>query len=197
MGMTEVRELSKPLERKTYRYADYLRWPEGTRVELIRGVPHAMAPAPSRRHQRVLGELFAHFSSFLRGKGCEVYAAPFDVRLPEGDEADEETMTVVQPDITLVCDPSKLDDRGCKGAPDLVVEVISPSSIKLDLTVKKALYERAGVKEYWIVYPAEKIILVHLLNEEGKYESLETYSEGDTVSVRVLPGLSIEAGSIF
>ncbi|WP_273386755.1 Uma2 family endonuclease [Cohnella zeiphila] len=174
-----------------------MRWPEGTRMELIGGEPHAMTPAPSRQHQRVLGALFVQFSNFLHGKSCEVYAVPFDVRLPEGGEADEDTMTVVQPDITLVCDPSKLDDRGCKGAPDLVVEVISPASIKLDLTVKKSLYERAGVKEYWIVYPAEKIILVHLLNGEGKYESLDTYSADDTVTVSVLPGMSFATEEIF
>jgi Uma2 family endonuclease len=114
--------------RKDYTYGDYLAWPEGERWEIIEGVPQMMA-APSRVHQEILTELLTQFSTYLRGKPCRVYPAPFGVRLPVGNEKDLDIPTVVEPDISIVCDQSKLDDQGCKGAPDLVVEIISPSSV--------------------------------------------------------------------
>ncbi|PYI53047.1 Uma2 family endonuclease [Paenibacillus flagellatus] len=189
--------MSMPSDRSRYTYADYLKWGEGERVELIEGYAYAMTPAPSRAHQEVLLALASEFSNFLRGKRCRAYIAPFDVRLPRGTETDEETLTVVQPDLSVVCDPGKLDDRGCKGAPDLIVEVVSPGSLKLDTTVKRKRYEQAGVREYWVVYPNEKAVLTYFLEESGRFDEGESYGKEDTIAVRVLDGLSIPLERVF
>ena len=149
-------------------YADYLGWPEDQRVELIEGVAYAMAPAPSRLHQRVTFELAREIADALEESGCEVNVAPFDVRLPEGDEADEAIDTLVQPDISVVCDPSKLDDKGCRGAPDWIIEVLSPGTAGHDQVRKLSLYERHGVKEYWLVHPVDRVVIMYRL-EAGTY----------------------------
>ncbi len=149
-------------------YRDYRGWPEDQRCELIDGLAYAMAPAPSRRHQRLVGELFRVLADALEGSGCEVNVAPFDVRLPEGDEADDDIATVVQPDISVVCDPSKLDDKGCRGAPDWLIEVLSPGSAGHDQVRKLALYERHGVGEYWLVHPIDRVLTVYRLHD-GAY----------------------------
>ena len=133
---------------ETYTYGDYLRWDDGERWELIDGVAYNMTPAPNRRHQAILRELSYQFTAFLAGKPCEVYFSPFDVRLPEHNEKDEEVTTVVQPDLVVICDPDKLDDRGCRGAPDLVNEILSPSTSRKDMKTKLELYEKRGVREY-------------------------------------------------
>ncbi len=138
-----VKETAK---NKLYTYGEYLNWNDENRYELIDGRVHLMSPAPFRQHQKVLGELFRQFSIYLFDKDCEIYVAPFDVRLPEGDEKDEDIRTVVQPDIVVVCDIDKLDEKGCKGAPDLVVEVLSPASFGRDRKDKRDLYERHGVR---------------------------------------------------
>ncbi|EXJ14037.1 Uma2 family endonuclease [Imhoffiella purpurea] len=149
-------------------YADYLGWPEDQRFELIEGVAYAMAPTPTRQHQRLVGELFRVIADALEGSGCEVNIAPFDVRLPEGDEADGDIDTLVQPDISVVCDPAKLDDRGCRGAPDWIVEVLSPATAGHDQVRKLSLYERHGVKEYWLVHPVDRVVIIYRL-EAGAY----------------------------
>lgn len=131
-----------------YTYRDLLSWPEDQRWELIDGVAYDMTPAPIRRHQEILGDLHLQIGNFLIGKPCRVYMAPFDVLIPKHDEGEEEIDTVVQPDIAVVCDRSKLTERGCKGAPDLVIEILSPSTAEKDTLTKLKLYERAGVKEY-------------------------------------------------
>jgi Uma2 family endonuclease len=184
-------------EDKKYSYKDYLNWPDSERWELIGGVAYGMAPAPSRRHQKVLAALLSEFYNFLKGKDCEVYGAPFDVRLPEGDEKDEEIKTVVQPDLVVVCDKSKLDDKGCKGSPDLVVEIVSPSTASMDYIEKLALYERHGVKEYWIVHPADEIVMVYKLAGYTKYGRAEIYARNDKVGVGVFDGLEINLKEIF
>ncbi|MFB9273751.1 Uma2 family endonuclease [Cohnella cellulosilytica] len=189
--------MSMPLEQPKLTYRQYLRWPEGARIELIDGDVYNMTPAPSRMHQKILMALGTKFATYLRGKTCEVYPAPFDVRLPKPGVADEDTDTVVQPDITVVCDVSKLDDRGCKGPPDLVVEIISPGSLKLDISTKKSLYEASGVKEYWIVYPSEKIVTIYTLSANGKYETLESYSMDDAIPVSIFPDFVIHANEIW
>lgn len=183
--------------KKRYNYADYLNWPENEKWEIIDGVPYNMTPAPSRRHQKISGALFNRLYNYLEGKPCEVYSAPFDVRLPVSNETDEQIQTVVQPDLVVVCDPSKLDERGCKGAPDLVVEILSPLTAKKDLREKFFLYERVGVKEYWIVHPAEKTISVFKLEEELKYGRAEIYSEEDKLTTEILAGLQIDLSSVF
>lgn len=186
-----------PMKQRRYNYGDYLKWSEGERVEIIEGRPHAMTPAPSRIHQEVLLALGTEFAGYLRGKKCRIYLAPFDVRLPKGSETDEETDTVVQPDLSIICDPGKLDDRGCRGAPDLIAEVISPGSLKHDMTVKKNLYERSGVKQYWLVYPLEKIVMVYTLGEDGRYNDGETYGQAGAIEVSVLDDFVLQLERVF
>lgn len=148
---------------KSYTYADYLTWRFNERVELIKGwiqkmpaSPSGRSPAPRRLHQEVEGNLHGLFWNFLNNKNCKVYESPFDVRLDKNIGAkDNETTTVIQPDISVICDLEKLDDRGCVGAPDLIIEILSPSTIKKDYTVKYDLYEENGIKEYWQVNPCK------------------------------------------
>jgi Uma2 family endonuclease len=185
------------LERNNYNYGDYLTWPEEERWEIIDGVPHMMAP-PSRIHQEILTELLTQFSTYLREKPCRVYPAPFGVRFPIGNEtSDQEITTVVEPDITVVCDQSKLDDHGCKGTPDLIVEIVSPSSVKNDMLKKFNLYEKAGVKEYWIVEPNGKIVTVFILGDNDRYGRQEVYSEDDEIQVGVFNNLKINLKAVF
>lgn len=176
-------------ERHTY--ADYLTWDDGARYELIDGVPRLMSPAPSTAHQEVSGSIFLQIGNYLKGKPCKVFSAPFDVRLcPDG--ADD---TVVQPDISVVCDPSKLDARGCKGAPDMVVEILSPSTLRQDQFVKYHKYLAAGVREYWLVSPEARGVQVYLLRG-GEYVS-RMYEGEDAVPVSVLDGCVIALGDVF
>ncbi len=146
-------------------YAEYCRWPDDGRWELIDGVAYAMAPAPARRHQELLGELFRQAANALQGQPCRVFIAPFDVRLPRAGEADDAVDTVVQPDLSVVCDAAKLDERGCRGAPDWVVEVLSPATAGHDHILKRAVYERAGVREYWLVHPVDRIVTIYGLHD--------------------------------
>lgn len=156
-----------------------------------------MAP-PSRIHQEILGELFTQIHNYLYGKPCRVYASPFGVRLPAGNEkSDQEITTVVEPDIVVVCDQSKLDDRGCKGAPDLIIEIVSPASVKNDMLKKFNLYERAGVKEYWIVEPNGKIVTVFILGDNTQYGRQKVYSEDDEIQISVFKDLKINLKPVF
>jgi Uma2 family endonuclease len=192
--------MSLPLKRQTekqYTYRDYLQWDEGERCELIEGIAFDMAPAPSRQHQDILRELLTLFSIYLKDKKCRVYPAPFDVRLPAGEEKDEDIKTVVQPDISVICDSSKLDEKGCRGAPDLIIEITSPSTSKKDMIFKLSLYEKAGVKEYWIVWPEGKTVMVFKLSENGKYGRPEVYSDEDTVKVGIFKDFEIDMKNVF
>jgi Uma2 family endonuclease len=180
-----------------YTYADYLNWPEDEKWEIIHGEPHAMSPAPSTDHQAILGELFFQFRGYLKNRSCQVFVAPFDVRIPQKDENDEETKSVVQPDISIICDKNKIDSRGCKGAPDLIVEIVSSSTFRKDVKDKFFLYEASGVREYWLVYPNEKTVMVYKLEENGKYGRPEVYSEEDSVKVGIFQELNIELKEIF
>ncbi|QCJ43861.1 Uma2 family endonuclease [Bacillus sp. S3] len=185
-----------PNEKRKYSYADYLTWSEGKRHELIDGEIFDMSPAPSRGHQRVLRELSTAFSIFLRDKKCEVFFAPFDVRLLTENKHDNEINNVVQPDLSIVCDQEKLDDRGCNGAPDMIIEVLSPSSVKLDRWKKFHLYEKAGVKEYWLVDPVNESVEIHLLI--GDYYKFQgVFTKDDSISVHVLTGLELDLNQIF
>ena len=148
-------------------YGDYLGWPEDVRYELIDGVAYLMV-APARQHQEIVMELSRQVANALEGKPCRPYAAPFDVRLPKRDEADEQVDTVVQPDVLVVCDRAKLDARGARGAPDWVVEVLSPSTAGHDQTHKLGAYERAGVPEVWLVHPNDRVLTVYRL-DNGRY----------------------------
>ena len=180
-----------------FTYQDYLTWPTNERWELLNGKPYNMTPAPSRRHQEISGQLHTLFNNYLKGKTCRVYAAPFDVRLPQPQESDEQTSTVVQPDIVVVCDKTKLDHQGCKGSPDLVVEITSPSTFQKDLKEKLILYERVGVLEYWLIYPESNTICVFHLTLEGKYSRPEVYTEQDSIVVGIFGDLTIELPEVF
>ena len=179
---------------KQYTYADYLLWQFSERVELIRGFINKMSPAPSRFHQVVSSNLNAYLHQFFRGKPCTLYAAPFDVRLPIPSKNKE--ITIVQPDLCVVCDESKLDDSGCNGAPELVIEILSPNNSKHDLDTKFKLYEEAGVLEYWIVEPVEKMLLVYTLIN-GKYIGLPPQTEGENIQSRLFPAIEIAVIDVF
>jgi Uma2 family endonuclease len=185
-----------PNEKEKYSYADYLTWDEGARFELIDGEIFNMSPAPSRRHQQVLRELSTAFSVFLREKECEVFFAPFDVRLLVENKQDDDINNVVQPDLSIVCDKDKLDDKGCNGAPDMIIEILSPSSVKLDRWRKFQLYEKAGVKEYWLVDPINESVEIYLLIS-GQYKFQGVFTKDDTISVNILTGLKLDLNQIF
>ncbi|MGG5252204.1 Uma2 family endonuclease [Neobacillus sp. SM06] len=185
-----------PNEKEKYSYADYLTWNEGERLELIDGEIFNMSPAPSPRHQQVLRELTTAFSVFLREKECEVFFAPFDVRLLADNKQDVDIINVVQPDLLIVCDKEKLDEKGCKGAPDMIVEILSPSSVKLDRWKKYQLYEKAGVKEYWLVDPVNHSVEIHLLND-AQYKFQGVFTKGDTVTVNLFPDFKLDLDRIF
>lgn len=185
-----------PAENERYTYQDYLDWPGPDRYELIDGEAYLMA-GPAHVHQRILGEILRQLLNFLEGKKCQAIAAPFDVRLfeKEGDNP-EDVDTVVQPDILVVCDTSKLDDQGCKGAPEMVIEILSPSTQRHDRLVKLNLYGRAGVKEYWIVNPADQSAQVYLL-EGIAFRPHEVYGPKDVAKVNTLDGCFIEMCKVF
>lgn len=180
-----------------FTYADYLAWPEDERWELIDGQAHAMSPAPTNAHQLVVGELFAKIHHHLRGEPCRPFVAPFDVRLPKGSTANDAIDTVVQPDISVVCDPAKLkDNRGCLGAPDWVIEVVSPGSALRDQKVKRALYERHGVAEYWLVHPVDRTVAIYRLGERG-YDKPLLFGCGDACAPLAFPDLDIVVEEVF
>ena len=177
-----------------FTYADYKAWDlkPGERFELINGVAYAMS-APNVSHQRLVAMLTGEFYAFLKGKTCEVFPSPFDVRLfYEEDESDD---TVVQPDVVVICDPQKLDEEGYRGAPDLVVEILSPSNTAIEMGRKLNLYREAQVKEYWVVDPKNKNISIYQLRN-GEYV-LQIYHAKDTVRPGILPGLEIPLSTVF
>ncbi len=179
-------------------YADYLNWPDDERWEIIDGVAYAMSPAPGRRHQELSVELGRQFANHLKCKPCKLFSAPFDVRLAERlGMSDDKVETVVQPDLLVVCDSSKLDERGCNGPPDLIIEITSPSTGKNDLTIKFDLYQRHGVKEYWIVHPAEQTVMVFKLLENGMYGVPGRFGGSDQIDVPLLGELVIALGDVF
>ena len=183
-------------ELRRYTYGDLMKWDDGIRYELYNGIPVALA-SPSNVHQEIVAALTAELHIFLRGKPCRVYPSPFDVRLFDtDDDRPEDSEYVVQPDLMVVCDKSKVDRYGIHGAPDLVVEILSPSTRANDRLRKYNLYEQAGVREYWIVDPDIRVLLVHTL-EDGRYHSPDAYTAGSTVPVGVLEGCSIDLSTVF
>jgi len=181
---------------QVYSYADYYKWKFEERVELIKGRIFRMSPAPNRLHQELVGKLHIKLGIFLYDNPCKVYVAPFDVRLPKRSNSDNEISTVLQPDLCVVCDPEKLDTRGCIGAPDIVVEVLSPSDNKKELKNKYEAYEEAGVKEYWIVMPYEKTMFIYTMTD-GKYQPSKLLASGDIVTSSILPGFSLDLADLF
>lgn len=182
---------------KQYTFADYLTWIDDKRRELIGGFIKRLA-APGRIHQTISGNIFLKYGQFLENKPCKVYAAPFDVRLPVSNEKDDKKIyNVVQPDIVVVCDPEKLDDKGCIGAPDLIVEITSKSTGKKDVKDKFELYQNTGVMEYWIVMPEPKIVQIFILDENQKYQLKGMFAEGDIISPGMFPDLKISVDDVF
>lgn len=168
-----------------FTYSHYLSWPDEERWELIEGIPFDMSPAPTPYHQEILGNLFFQIKKNMKEGKCKLYQAPLDVRLPEKGMRDEDTLSVVQPDILLVCDPEKIDDRGCKGAPDFIVEILSPSTAKKDMTFKLHLYEKHEVPEYWVVQPETQMVMVYKLNKQNRYDRAETFFKDDVISLTI------------
>ncbi len=178
-----------------YSYADYLKWKFEERVEIIKGKVFHLA-APRRRHQGISMEISTQINLFLSGSKCKIYSAPFDVRLPVSKD-DTKTFTVVQPDICVICNPDKLDEKGCNGAPEFIIEILSPSSSERDAIIKFDLYEEVGVKEYWMVYPDVNLVDVFLLNENGKYQLVKKYAAKQKVPVNVLESCEVDLEKVF
>lgn len=196
--ITDINQLD--LDKK-YTYADYLTWQFDEMVELIRGKVFRMSATPNRRHQEISSGLLLSIGKFLEGKPCRVYHAPFDVRLPLPLQKQKSNKidTVVQPDISVICDLSKLDDQGCNGAPDWVLEILSPATSKKDLTEKFDIYQHAGVQEYWVVYPFEQIVMPYLLDHHGKYQPLRAnpFVKGEKIPVGVFDGFEVNLEEVF
>lgn len=189
--------LAKRLNDAIYSFGDYLQWPEDERWELINGTAFNMAAAPTRKHQKILGELYRQISNFLVDKTCDVYSAPFDVRFPEADEKEYEIKTVLQPDISVICDQTKLDEKGCLGSPDFIIEIISPFTLQRDMGEKFFIYEKFGVKEYWLVHPGDRTLMVFKLQQDNKYGRPEIYFSRGIAEVGIIPGLTIDLATVF
>jgi len=184
----------------TYSYADYVTWQWTEMSELIQGKIFKMSPAPNTAHQRVSLELSRQIANYLKGKKCKAFSASFDVRLPlsKSKKNDQDIFTVVQPDICVICDPGKIDERGCLGAPDWIIEILSRQTSSKDLRQKFDVYQQTGVREYWVVHPVEQTVLVYVLNSKGKYESeLMPYVQEDMLSPITLPELVIDLAQVF
>lgn len=195
--MAPITSLSQLDATKTCSYADYLTWKFDEFVELIKGKLVRPIADPSRLHQVYSLNIAAEARQFLKGQPCQVYVAPFDVRLTTaGANGDQQIATVVQPDICVVCDLVKLDDRGCVGAPDWIVEILSPGNTSRDTKTKFDLYEESGVLEYWIVFPGIKTVAVYVLDQD-QYRLSAEYAAPGPVPVHTLPGLALEWTEIF
>ena len=190
--------LSKLDVNKRYSYADYLQWRFQERVELIRGKIFKMSPAPGTEHQKISRQLSLAVFQYFDRKECQAFSAPFDVRLPRTKEnSDEEAHTVVQPDLCVICDPEKIDERGCLGAPGLIIEILSPGNSKKEMRDKFEVYEESGVREYWLVNPSDKTVLVYVLNDEGRYIGLQPLTEDQNAKAAIFPELEINLKEVF
>lgn len=190
-------EVKEPdLAFNNYSYADYLSWTKDEMVEIIKGRVFKMSPAPKKIHQKISWRLSGLLYNYLKDKKCQAFSAPFDVRLPIKSIKNEEIFTVVQPDICVICDLEKLDDAGCIGAPDLIIEILSKGNNKKELKNKYEVYEESGVKEYWIIHPEEQTLLVNKL-VDGKYISSRLLTNGDEITTPILPGFTLNLNDVF
>lgn len=182
-----------------FSYSDYLQWTTSDRYELHEGLPVLMSPAPGERHQSVTGALFAELRAAFKAKGapCRVFIAPFDLVLPKETEDEPGASNVVQPDIFIVCDEKKITSRNCLGAPDIVIEVLSPSTALHDQGFKYDLYEKSGVREYWIVDPSAAYILRHMRNTDGRFARAGIYSRQEHIPVTVLGDDTLDLSLVF
>lgn len=189
--------MALPAEKPRYTFADALAWDDSERAEIIDGEVVMMAPPLSSIHQEISMELSSQLHAYLKGKKCKVYAAPFAVRLFETDgDGPEDVDTMVEPDISIICDPEKIDKHGCKGAPDMVAEILSPSTQRHDRFVKFSLYQRAGVREYWIVDSDSRTVQSFVL-ENGRYSVKEFGTAGEKMTVNVLGDCVIDLSEVF
>jgi Uma2 family endonuclease len=196
--MAKIIRLSDLDLSKTYSYADYLTWQLNETVELIKGKIMLMAPAPNVKYQRISMSLSCTLANFFRHKKCQLFAAPFDVRLYDRKKsllASQDIHTVVQPDLCVICDAEKLDEQGCNGAPDWIIEILSKGNSKKEMQIKYALYAESGVSEYWLIYPYEQAIYQFVLNE-GNYQLHAMYSEGYATPF-LFPDLQIDLAEVF
>ncbi len=184
-----------------YSYADYLTWQFEEMVELIKGkVYRNMSLAPNRRHQRIALKLTLRIGNFFENQSCQLFPAPFDVRLfdkKKSTKQNKDIYTIVQPDLCVICDPKKLDDQGCLGAPDWIIEIASPATRHKDQKVKLALYEENGVREYWIVFPEINSVAVYELQTDGRYRLRSLYNEADVAPVGIFPELAVNLADVF
>lgn len=183
-----------------YTYADYLTWMDDKRRELFNGFVKLMTPAPSRKHQEISFNLTGILRNYIVDKGCKGFAAPSDVRLlkDQSKRGDKDIFTVLQPDLYIVCDPSKLDDRGCIGAPDFVIEIVSAKDSKRDIRDKFEIYQQYGVREYWIVNPIDENLTVFVLDDNGKFHFGGMYAGDDIIPVNIFNGdLQIDLLEVF
>ena len=198
--MTKITQLDQLDLNQTYNYADYLTWQLNKAVELIKGKIMLMSPAPNVNHQRIERNLLVEIDKYLKSKRCEVFPAPFDVRLYDRKKSllkNQEIYTVVQPDLCVICNPELLDTQGCNGAPDWMIEILSKGNSKREMQIKYALYQEAGVQEYWIVYPEFEAIHQFVLNEQGCYELKNMYAEDDKAIPTLFSDLAIDLTEIF
>ena len=197
--MPAITDLAQLDPEGTYSYTDYLKWQFQERVELFRGKIMEMSPAPSIKHQRVAFRLSLQVGNVLSENPCEVFFAPFDVRLynrKKSVKANKDVFSVVQPDLCVVCDPAKLEDnQSCNGAPDLAVEILSPGNTKREMEQKFDLYEEAGVREYWLVHPQDENVLIYVLNEDERYIGLKPFTE--VAQSKIFPELSVDLEKLF
>jgi Uma2 family endonuclease len=194
--MAAITNINKLDLKGSYTYADYLTWNFKERLELFRGKIFKMSPAPNRNHQTISARIYLTFANVFKKNSCNVYYAPFDVRLVKTKTKDEKVVTVVQPDLCIICDEDKLDDRGCNGAPDLVVEILSPGNTQKEMGVKFDLYEENEVKEYWLVDPSEKTVLIYTLQNK-KYVGLKPFIIEDVLKSPLFPALKFKVKDIF
>jgi len=195
--MAPITSLSQLDFSKTYTYADYLAWKFDEFVELIRGQLMRPMAGPSTQHQELSQRLEYAILTFLRKSPCRMFHAPFDVRLTRSTgNGDAQIQTVVQPDICVVCDLSKIDQRGCLGTPDWIIEIVSPGNVGRDTKIKFDLYEESGVREYWVVFPGERTVLTYVLENE-RYELAAEYAAPGLMPVATLPGLALEWADVF
>lgn len=199
--MTKITELSQLDLNATYSYADYLTWQLEETVELIRGKIMAMSPAPNLKHQRISRNMLRPIDNYLRHKSCEAFHAPFDVKLYNSKKsklADQEVYSVVQPDLCVICDKDKLTEQGCNGAPDWIIEVLSPGNSKKDMRLKYDLYQENGVTEYWLVYPYEQAVYQFVLDQDSeKYQLFAMHAGDDIATPALFPELQIDLAEVF
>lgn len=199
--MAKITQLSELDLNGTYTYADYLTWQFDEMVELIKGKIMVMSPAPNLRHQSISWTLNGLLFNYFRHKSCHAFSAPFDVSLYDRKKSilkNEESYTVVQPDLCVICNPEILDQHGCNGAPDWIIEIVSKSTAKKDIHAKYALYEESGVREYWLVFPSEQVVHQFVLNAETeKYQLIAMFANDEMISPTLFPDLQIDLTEVF